>query len=185
MYKRQKVTRAIAGHPQDVTTNGVAASRCTSRVPPVDLSYTGERLSSLFAAGRGVRAAATPDAVTTGWPRSRWPPPATPSQQVWRLARCGPGASFRRPGPWHYVQTRDSLRASLARKASNGGHHVTDLAGFPRRAPAARRDAPCHREASPCGMLRRPAAITKCGDRVRWPTTIGIGGLTGIALILD
>jgi len=28
-----KVTRAIAGHPQDVTTNGVAASRCTSRAP--------------------------------------------------------------------------------------------------------------------------------------------------------
>ena len=39
-----KVTRAIAGHPQDVTTNGVAASRCTSRVPPVDLSYSWEAI---------------------------------------------------------------------------------------------------------------------------------------------
>ena len=39
-----KVTRAIAGHPQDVTTNGVAASRCTSRVPLVDLSYSWEAI---------------------------------------------------------------------------------------------------------------------------------------------
>jgi hypothetical protein len=39
-----KVTRAIAGHPQDVTTNGVAASRCTSRVPAVDLSYSWEAI---------------------------------------------------------------------------------------------------------------------------------------------
>jgi Helix-hairpin-helix domain len=39
-----KVIRAIAGHPQDVTTNGVAASRCTSRVHAVDLSHSSEAI---------------------------------------------------------------------------------------------------------------------------------------------